>query len=342
MRKSKYGVKSFSYPEKLNPCTHEKRAVSKTFSSSEPLQGNCPEVTLIIPTWQGGQDLLDCLSSIIPGSLQPAVILLVDNASTDGSIERALQLFPEVKVIRNPDNQGFGAACNLGIEKALADNSEFVLLLNQDARLEPDTLSSMVELATQQPRAAAIGAKTLSTTRCPDGTFMLLYNGAWRRILPTWQKIPGIGKSSRNAGNEPREVDYVWGHGLLLRSSALKEVGLFDTGFFMYFEDLDLCWRLQKSGWQNWCDSRVVMFHAVEDANRARRSRLWRWQMKAASARHFCRKHAGPVRGEILWALTLLRETEPLLRQGHFQAAAHVWQAWWWVFSGAPEARPEV
>lgn len=301
-----------------------------------------PRVTVVIPAWQGGQGLLDCLASVVASECQPVLILVVDNASTDYSIEQARLRFPEVEFCRNHENLGFGCACNQAIQRALAQADEFVLLLNQDARLEPNTLALILDLARRQPLAAAIGSKTLSTARTPDGDFMLLYNGAWRRWLPTWQRIPGIGRSERNSPVGPREVDYVWGHGMLLRCAALGEVGLFDPGFFMYFEDLDLCLRLQRAGWQNWCDSRAVIWHAVEEPNRAERSRLWRWQMKLASARHFCRKHYGAVLGEVFWGLTILRESEPLLRRGHFRAVAHVWQAWWRILRGVPPIQPTL
>lgn len=296
--------------------------------------GAKPRVSVVIPAYEGGSDLPACLASVAASSLRPAAVVVVDNASTDGSIEAAELRFPEIHVIRNAANRGFGAACNQGIERALERGDDFVFLLNQDALLEPETLGSLVALAAAQPRAGVVGAKTLSPRLAPDGAPILLYNGAWRTRLPLWQRIPGIGRSSRETRPEPCRVDYVWGHGMLLRAEALRAVGAFDPGFFMYFEDLDLCRRMQAAGWEIWCDARAVMWHAVADGARASRSETWRWQMKMTSARYFYRKHHGRREADSLWVLTAAREAASLLRNGHAGAARHLLQAWWKVATG--------
>ncbi len=288
-------------------------------------------VAVVVPAFQGGSDLLACLASVAASDRMPEAVLVVDNASTDGSIESAQSRFPDVEILRNAENLGFGSACNRGIEQAMERRYDFVLVLNQDALLEPETLASMLELATEHPRAAVVGAKTVSTTRAADGSPALLYNGAWRRVLPLWQRIPGIGGSSRATSTEPREVDYVWGHGMLLRCDALDEVGAFDAGFFMYYEDLDLCWRLQRAGWEIWCDSRAVIHHAVEDGARATRSEAKRWRMKAESARYFHRKWCKRPLADAIWTLSTLRELAPLFVEGHRRAAADLVRAWWEV-----------
>lgn len=303
-------------------------------SGAQASAGAPPRVSVVIPAYEGGPDLPACLASIAASSLQPSAVVVVDNASTDGSVEAAQRRFPGIDVIGNATNRGFGAACNQGIERALERGDDFVLLLNQDALLEAETLASMVALAADRPRAGVVGAKTLSPRRAPDGAPILLYDGAWRSRLPLWQRIPGIGRSSREAGSAPRRVDYVWGHGMLLRSEALRAVGAFDPGFFMYFEDLDLCRRMQAAGWEIWCDSRAVMWHAVADGARATRSETWRWQMKMTSARHFHRKHYGRKEADLLWVLTAAREAVSLVRNGHGAAAGHLLQAWWKVARG--------
>lgn len=287
-----------------------------------------PRVSVVIPAYNGGQDLLECLASVAASALRPAAVLLVDNSSSDGSVEHAGRRFPGVEVVRNAENRGFGAACNQGIERALQGGCEFVLLLNQDASLERDTLASMIGWAGANPKAAVVGAKTLSPVLAGDGSPILLYNGSWATRLPLWQRIPDIGRSSRRVSCEPREVDYVWGHGMLLRCSALREVGVFDPGFFMYFEDLDLCCRMRAAGWQVWCDSRAVMWHAVDDGARAVRSERWRWRMKVESARYFYRKYFRGMRGDLLWGMTTFREAFSLLRNGHVVAAGDLVRAW--------------
>lgn len=283
-----------------------------------------PQVAVVIPAHQGGSQLLEALDSAQRSHWKADAVIVIDNDSHDGSIEAVIQHRPGVIVRRNRRNVGFGAACNRGMAIARRWGYDFTLLLNQDARLDPDTLGSLLDLASQHRRAAAIGCRTLSTHCDGDGEPRLLYNGAWRRWLPTWQRLPDIGGSSADANHEPRQVDYVWGHGMLLRLEALEEEA-FDPGFFMYYEDLDLCWRLQCAGWQIWCDSRTIIWHDQPDPARAQTSQLRRWQMKAASSRHFYRKRHARLTADGLWLLHSLRESAPLLLERHWLAVAHIW-----------------
>ena len=285
-------------------------------------------VTIVIPAHDGGNELLACLESVGASTYHRLHFFVIDNASIDGSIDEVSRRFDAVTIIRNPTNLGFAAACNRGIRLAMDRNDEYVLLLNQDTRVEPDAVTRLVDLARRQHRAAVIGAKTLSTRQSADGTHMLLYNGAWRRCLPLWQRIPGIGQPDRKGDTDPREVDYVWGHGMLLRTAALRQVGLFDEAFFMYYEDLDLCTRLQQAGLQAWCEPRAIIWHNVEDGPRAKHSQLWRWQMKVESARHFHHKRYHPLGAECLWCATLMREAATLACEGHFRALGHLLWAW--------------
>ncbi len=284
---------------------------------------------VVIPSYQGGEDLHRALQSIRASGLAPAAVTVVDNASTDGTVAAVRQQFPEVNVLLNSHNLGFGAACNRGLNLALEQGHELVLLLNQDAGLACDTLASMVDLASHCPRAGVVGCRTLSTSNHPDGSAILLYNGAWRFALPTLQKIPGIGGSSARSAGQPCQVDMVWGHAMLLRCQALREVGLFDEGFFMYYEDIDLCERLQRAGWQLWCDSRVHVWHAMQDGARARNSQLWRWRMKATSSRYFYRKRYPWFAADCLWLLSIWVESYWLLKAGHQRALVHLARAVW-------------
>jgi N-acetylglucosaminyl-diphospho-decaprenol L-rhamnosyltransferase len=305
----------------------------------------CPEnphdhLAVVIPAYQGGEPLVECLATVEASEPPPDWVCVVDNASRDGSIERASQRFPRVEFVRNASNLGFGAACNHGLEQAIARDATFVLLLNQDAALEPTTLASMVSLARQQPRAGAIGCLTLAPPTAAGAPPRVLYNGAWKRWLALWQRIPGIGREHSPGDQHVREVDFVWGHAMLLRSSALREVGLFDRRFFMYMEDLDLCDRLQRAGWQIWCDSRTVCWHAIADSARGGNSDDWRWQMKLESIRVYYRKRHSKWLADLLWLLTALRECVSLLADGHWRASGHVLLGMGRCAWGTPPARP--
>lgn len=281
-------------------------------------------VEIVIPAFDGGQQLLSCISAVLASKGLRTSVVVVDNASTDGSIELAMREFPEVAFLKNQLNRGFAAACNQGIALAFERCAEFVMVLNQDAFLEPDTLASMVQLAHDYPTAAAIGCRTLSTGTAGGQPGTLLYNGAWKGWPALWQRVPGIARVDVSLDQRPRQVDFVWGHAMLLRCESLRDVGLFDSAFVFYMEDLDLCDRLQQAGWHNWCDSRVVCWHAIADAARATHSEGWRWHMKLLGMRRYYRKRLPRWRAEAHCALNVLREGVSLVRHGHWRAASHL------------------
>ena len=248
-------------------------------------------VQVIIPAFNGGEKLLSCLHSFLNQTTDaPMPVIVVDNASSDGSVSEAQRRFCALEVIRNESNLGFGAACNQGINLAIERGAEFILLANQDTIASNDLLEKLLVAAREYSHAGVIGPKTLSFDPMPDGRPRLAYAGSWRCMLPLRQRVPGINQADSGAVTTPRQVDYVWGHGMLLRTAALKKVGLFDRGFFMYYEDLDLCDRMKSAGWELWCAPRAVMWHDVRDGARAQDSELWRWRHKVQSARYFHRK----------------------------------------------------
>lgn len=288
-----------------------------------------PSVGIVIAVHQAGDDLDKALESIRRSRWRPEAVILIDNGSTDGSIESALARYQGLTVLRNSGNLGFGTACNQGLDLVRQRGCDFVFLLNQDAQLESDTLGSMVEWADLHNRAAVIGCLTISSDRSHYSDpldSIVLYNGSWRRWLPTWQRLPDIGSPARKVNREPRQVDYVWGHGMLMRLDALGHAP-FDQGFFMYYEDMDLCWRLQEAGWEIWCDSRVILRHYQSEPSRASPSSFHRWRMKATGSRYFYRKRYGRLAADGQWLLYQLRESASLLRKGYWSAVFHIWLA---------------
>lgn len=289
----------------------------------------------MIPAYQGGENLIECLYSVFGSERLADLTMVIDNASSDGSVDAAARTFPGVEFVRNPDNRGFGAACNQGIEIALKRGIDYVMLLNQDARLEPTALGSMLKLAEREDYAAAIGNKTLFYDTGDAGKPKLFYNGAYRTSLPLWQRIPGIGLTADPDDKGPRLVDYVWGHAMLLRGKALREVGAFDEAFFMYYEDIDLCLRFQHAGWQNWCDGDSVTWHFVHDPARSVNSELWRWQLKMESSLYFYEKYFSRYRSYKLWLNTAYKHAKMFMDLRRRKAVRHIIFAVFKVMFGA-------
>ncbi len=299
-------------------------------------------LVMVIPAFEGGESLARCLASIARSVPAPPPVIVVDNASTDGSTEAALRDHPGITLIRNPTNLGFGRACNQGIERAMHIGAGFILLLNQDTEIAPDTITRLIAAAEAQPGAGVLGPKSLATGRHTDGSARLLYAGAHRGLLPLSQRIPGSGGPDRDDGAEARPVGIVYGHAMLLRAEAVRQVGGFDPGFFMYHEDVDLCVRMQAAGWSLWYVPDAVVWHDIPHLDRSGPADRWRWDCKLRSARHFHRKrYPGPL-AEFLVVAHVLDEFAGRLRHRQWRAAGHVATAWARSLGGAASSGPRA
>ena len=286
------------------------------------------DLAVIIPAYQGGNQLHRALESLSLIRGMRFHIIVVDNASTDGSVDSVRLKMPDVHVLRNEVNLGFGAACNRGILKGMEWGAELLLVLNQDTIVPPDLLEKLLVCAQENPRAGIIGPKTFSTRQMPEGLPQLLYEGAWRRGLPLGQFVPGTGRASLGKATTPFLVDYVYGHAMLLRSSALQDVGIFDAAYFMYHEDVDLCVRMKDADWEIWCEPRAIVWHDIEDLARGENSEDWRWKCKVQSAQIFHRKRHSKAVSELLTLAYVFSEAVGRIRNGQWRAAVHVLQAW--------------
>lgn len=208
--------------------------------------------------------LEDCLGSL---RARPptggARVWVVDNASKDGTVEMVKEEFPEVELIASDENLGFSKANNVAIRRGSAP---YVLALNPDTLMTGGALDYMLELMEQKPEVGMSGCRL----ELPDGTF----DHAARRSFPTplgalahftrigrWKKAPARLAQYRAPEVESGPVDAVNGAFMLMRRKALDEVGLFDEGYWMYMEDLDLCYRFAQAGWITWYDPAVKVIH---------------------------------------------------------------------------------
>lgn len=200
---------------------------------------NC--VTIILLNWNGWRDTLDCISTLQKLEHPNYKILIIDNASSDNSVAQIRESHPDIPIIINSRNLGFGAGCNVGIRKALKDSSEYIWLLNNDTRVNPQSLSTLTQKIETDPSIAAVGSviyyldENLNNIQAWGGGYVSLWAGRARHCM-----LPANDST----------LDYLTGASILLRSSALTEIGLFDELFFMYWEDADLCFRLRNAGWK--------------------------------------------------------------------------------------------
>lgn len=211
------------------------------------------DLSIIIVSWNSRRDLDLCLPSLARGWRQcSAEVLLVDNASGDGSVERAKELCPAIRVIANTANTGFAHANNQGMAAAAGRH---VCLLNPDTLVHEGAFDTLVEYLDAHPEAWGCGPSLLNGDGTPQRTgvrFPTIWNMVVEtlfldRVFPK-TRVFGGHRELYEQWSAPREVDFVQGSCLLVRREAISEVGGLDEGFFMYFEETDWCRRMKGAG----------------------------------------------------------------------------------------------
>ncbi|MFH1336028.1 MAG: glycosyltransferase family 2 protein [Candidatus Zixiibacteriota bacterium] len=251
-------------------------------------------ITIIIVTWNSEGVIRNCMDSIIQntGERQPEIIL-VDNNSSDQTVKIVAEHYPRVNLIRNKDNLGYAEANNQGIEKS---RGEYLLLLNPDTEVRENSLISMIQFMEENPRTGALGPQLLN----PDGTvqpscreFPTYATLLWEfsglsRLFPK-SKIFGHWRMGYFNFDRIREVDQPMGSCLLLRRRTLEEVGVFDRSFPMFFNDVDLCYRIKKTEWKIYFfPDAQILHHKGASTRQVKRRMIWRSHL---AFYRFFRKH---------------------------------------------------
>ncbi len=218
-----------------------------------PLAG-VPALWVVVVCYNGGPLLRKCLESLLR-STTPVAVVVVDNGSTDGSIGLIQQVFPAVRLVLSPENLGFGRANNEGIRMALQGGAEHVFLLNQDAWVEPETLSHLVGLSRQHPELGILSPVHLNA----DGSAL---DHGFANYLRA-DRCPGfISDLYVHRLRDHYTLPFVNAAAWLLPRHCLEKVGGFNPVFFMYGEDVDLCHRVRFHGLRIGIVPGTVIYHA--------------------------------------------------------------------------------
>lgn len=218
------------------------------------------DVAVIVVSWNVREYLANCLRSVCTDMRQSGLngrIWVVDNDSTDGTVDLLDNLFPHVKVIANKHNVGFGAANNQGMKAAATDQPRFFFLLNPDTLVRPGATRHLVECLDSRPNAGMAGARLVYG----DGRFQ---HSAFRfpglgQLLFDLFPFPGRLYESRWNGRYPHRayhpdcppfaVDHPLGATMLVRADVAEATNGFDESYHMYCEEIDWCWRIKQAGW---------------------------------------------------------------------------------------------
>lgn len=226
-----------------------------------------PLVVVVIPNWNLKKDLAECLDSLQESDYTNLHVIVVDNASNDNSIEFLQNNYPEVGLIARKENGGYAAAINDGICATLNLDPHYFLILNNDTLVLPAAINELVKVAENDPNIAIAAPKIIYHNN-PERIFSL-----GDRIFP-FLPLPvryGLNKKDRIEYNGVMEFDYVFGCAFLIRADVIKEVGLFDISYFMFYEDADFCRRVKDAGYRIVrVGSSIVRHKASKSVNKQR------------------------------------------------------------------------
>lgn len=246
-----------------------------------------PPLWVVLVSWNNRDDVLACLGALQRQTYPALRVALVDNGSADGTAPAVRAAFPAVEVFALPRNEGFAHAVNVALAHGLAHGAGYFLLLNADTSFEPDTLARLVAAAEARPQVGVLSPKVY-LARDPRRTWAI--GGILTRA-----GARNFGMEKLDDGRyDARPLDYVFGCAMLVRAGLLRQIGLLDERFFVYFEETDLCVRARAAGWLVALVPQVQIRHAGDSTTRGRF--YLRHFYLARSRMLFLRKHRARFR----------------------------------------------
>ena len=309
------------------------------------------DVSILIVCYKSRDLIADCLESVEKFTIGCTYEVLLVDCSNDGTVDFVRSRFPRTRIIENSENLGFGGGNNFLARYATAD---YILLLNPDVILTDDAISELYRTALEFPQAGAVGGRT----RLPNGS----RDTGSRQFFPTLFRLAisvfGAAKYLNGALPEnatvPGEVETLSGAFMIVRRDVWEELKGFDTSFFMYSEELELCYRIKAHGHSVVMTPRAEIIHLAGSGNGPYSSRSVYWITK--SKMHFLRKYWNPVfvvlGGILLWSHAAIRATIaaigfPILGKdlaNRLKTAFFpiMWQpsTWWFGFESPPQVSP--
>ena len=201
-------------------------------------------ITVVLNT-NRREDTLACLDSLAQSTYPNLQNIVLDNASTDGSVEAIRARHPSVQIISLQQNLGYAGNNNVGIQAALDAQADWVFVLNEDTILAPDCISQLVSATENDPTIGIVGPLIYHYDE------PTVIQSAGGHITPGWDAIQlGINEDDHGQFSQPTDVDYISGCGILVRHEAIQQCGMIDARYFYYWEETEWCIRLHRAGWR--------------------------------------------------------------------------------------------
>jgi GT2 family glycosyltransferase len=202
-------------------------------------------VTVVILNTNRREDTLECLESLSTSTYPNLSVMVLDNASSDGSVEAIKLHFPDVQIVPLTDNKGYAGNNNVGVELAIQQGAGWIYVLNEDTLQAPDCIELLVEAGEAHPKTGIVGPMVYhhdepNTIQSAGG----IMDKHWR----TWHA--GQNQEDQGQFSEVRPVEWISGCGLMIRRETVNEIGLIDERFFYYQEEIEWCLRARSAGWE--------------------------------------------------------------------------------------------
>jgi GT2 family glycosyltransferase len=204
-----------------------------------------PFVICVILNTNRREDTLACLVSLSKSSYRHFSILVLDNHSTDGSVEAIQEQFPQVEIVPIAENRGYAGNNNVGIDIAVKKGADWVFVLNEDTILDPDCLGRLVEVGEEDARTGIVGPMVY---HFDEPKYIQSAGGM---LGPYWQSIH-LAKDELDTGQwkDVHPVEWISGCAIMVRRAAIEQAGMIDERFFYYWEETEWCLRIGKAGWK--------------------------------------------------------------------------------------------
>lgn len=220
-----------------------------------------PKIIIILLNWNGKKDTLECISSLQKLNYPNFQILIIDNHSSDDSVEVFRKTHPEIPLLENKENLGFAGGNNPGIKWALDHHAEWILLLNNDTIVDPELLNEFLEASKEEPKAKILGAKIL---RYHTPNIIDHLGGMWNETKGEFESL------FINEEDQPylsmKKVDYVCGAALFMQACVPEKIGLLEPNYFLFWEESDYCYRARKEGFEIWTAPKAKVWHKVSSS----------------------------------------------------------------------------
>jgi GT2 family glycosyltransferase len=291
-----------------------------------------PPVLIVMLNWNSPEETITAVESVLKMDYPNYEIFLIDSGSADDSVAELRKITTSsIQLLESPVNVGYTGGCNLGLQRGVEVGAKYVWLLNNDAVVGPETLSSIVALAESDPAIGLVTPVIASLDEVPHITFA---GGVCSIKEALYDETNDLEQARRWAVEYPKD-GLVIGTAMLVSTRLIREIGVLEPSFFAYYEDIDYCARSSGAGYRNVVDTASMVYHFEKNRNtKPFEIRPHYWYYMARNEGRFWRKHLGLVRGlKQTWtssnAFLRHRNRVNSLPASSDAILAGLWHGWW-------------